>query len=504
MNVLTEKKESYTSEDIIEDLLLQMKDYVDTYPKDISEPTFHEEFEEEIKENAIDVYCGHHQENINCIQSFFNLNLQNDKMSQAEKIKEIDHEYDEYYSFMELTQEAFTLFYETIYPRRSHIDTFVLNSLSSVDIDRIEKTITRLKDIPQPKQRTDEWYEFRHNLLTASNAYKVFESERVVNSLIYEKCLPRTVVEKEQQQQQKPCEENDTAETENKKIEIIEKTENKKFVKMVNVDTTLHWGQKFEPVSVMYYEKLYHTKVDDFGCIQHNKYSFLGASPDGINVDKTTGRYGRMLEIKNIVNREIDGIPKKEYWIQMQLQMETCDLDECDFLETQFKEYDSWNDYKEDVLEPLLTEQTEKHVYQKEVPTKGVILYFSNPKEGAPVYIYKPLMMEEDMFEIWEQQQMEEQEKAGNVWIRNIYWKLETISCVFVERNRLWFEANVGRLEEVWRIIEKERVEGYEHRKPKQVGNRRKREDTVTEINKCMISCDIKNKDFYEWNEMNE
>ena len=45
-----------------------------------------------------------------------------------------------------------------------------------------------------------------------------------------------------------------------------------------------------------------------------------------------------MLEIKNIVNREINGIPKKEYWIQMQLQMEVCDLGECDFLETRFKE----------------------------------------------------------------------------------------------------------------------------------------------------------------------
>ena len=47
-----------------------------------------------------------------------------------------------------------------------------------------------------------------------------------------------------------------------------------------------------------------------------------------------------MLEIKNIVNREITGIPKKEYWVQMQLQMEVCNLPECDFLETRFKEYE--------------------------------------------------------------------------------------------------------------------------------------------------------------------
>jgi hypothetical protein len=485
INISYEENIEYSREDIMEDLLLQMKDYIDTHPTDIAEPNFHDEFEEAIKESTIELYCVHHSYNSNITQSFFNMTSQ----------EEDERDTYEYYSLMELIQESFTLFYETIYPRRSHIDTFTFNCLSSIDIDRKEKTIRRLKEIPQPKQRTNEWYEFRNNLLTASNAYKAFESERVVNSLIYEKCLPRTVVEDKLLETQETNEIKETQETKEiqENTKTMEITENKKFTKMVNVDTTLHWGQKFEPVSVMYYECLYHTKVDDFGCIQHSKYSFLGASPDGINVDKSSDRYGRMLEIKNIVNREINGIPKKEYWIQMQLQMETCDLDECDFLETQFKEYESWGEYKEDVLEPLLTEQTCKHIHQKEVPRKGVTLYFSNPKEGTPVYIYKPLMMGEEMFEIWEHQQMEEQEKAGNVWIRNIYWKLETLSCVFVERNRLWFEANVGRLEEVWRIIEKERVEGYEHRKPTVSSIRKKKEDVV--MNKCMISLNIKNVD---------
>jgi len=448
-----------TREEIMEDLLLQMKDYIDTHPKEITEPTFHEDFEETIKESALEIYCGHHS--CNTADSFFNMI----------DTYTLEVEEDEYYYLMEIIQEAFCVFYENIYPRRSHIDTFI-HKTNYNQIERSERIIRTLKEIPQPKQRTDEWYKFRHNLLTASNAYKAFESEKVVNSLIYEKCLPRTVVSNDGDFNPSP-------------------NLNPFQPKMVNVDTTLHWGQKFEPVSVMYYEKIYHTKVDDFGCIQHSKYYFLGASPDGINVDKSTGRYGRMLEIKNIVNREIDGVPKKEYWIQMQLQMETCDLDECDFLETQFKEYDSWNEYKEDYVEPLLTEQTYKYMHQKEVPRKGVTLYFSNPKEGTPVYIYKPLMMEEEMFEIWEQQQMEEQEKAGNVWIRNIYWKLETFSCVLVERNRMWFEANVGRLEEVWRIIEKERVEGYEHRKPTVSSIRKKKEEVI--VNKCMINLNIKN-----------
>ena len=43
------------------------------------------------------------------------------------------------------------------------------------------------------------------------------------------------------------------------------------------------------------------------GTLLH-QYSFIGASPDGINTDPNNSRYGRMLEIKNIVNREINYI----------------------------------------------------------------------------------------------------------------------------------------------------------------------------------------------------
>ncbi len=98
-------------------------------------------------------------------------------------------------------------------------------------------------------------------------------------------------------------------------------------------------------MSVLIYEDMYKTTVEDFGCLPHDLHSCMGASPDGINVDLKSERYGRMLEIKNIVNRVINGIPKEEYWVQMQWQMEVCNLDECDFLETRFTEYDGYADY---------------------------------------------------------------------------------------------------------------------------------------------------------------
>ena len=272
----------------------------------------------------------------------------------------------------------------------------------------------------------------------------------MINQLIYEKCQP---------------------------LKINEETKNT----MVNVNTTFHWGQKYEPLSVMFYECLYNTKIEDFGCIQHESYSFLGASPDGINVDIHSERYGRMLEIKNIVNREINGIPKKEYWIQMQLQMEVCNLDECDFLETKFTEYESANDFYNDGNEKTLKDEY-----------KGVIAYFQTP-DLKPFYVYKPIEISKyEEINKWEEETIEKYQTEQNIlWVKNCYWKLEKLSCVLVLRNRKWFQDNIGQIGKIWKIIEEERISGYEHRAP----NKKPKKETVKPyISDAIPECMLTNK----------
>ena len=259
---------------------------------------------------------------------------------------------------------------------------------------------------------------------------------------------------------------------------------------MVNVNSTLHWGQKYEPLSVEIYEHVYDTKVDDFGCIQHETYKFIGASPDGINVDPDSLRYGRMLEIKNIVNREINGIPKKEYWIQMQLQMEVCDLDECDFLETKFTEYLDYNSYLEDTLDEKQINPT----ISKDDKMKGIIIYF-HTTEGKPKYIYKPLTItNHNEIVKWEEENVNlyQSEQYNYTFMKFLYWKQECNSCVLVTRNRQWFKDNVSEMAALWAIIETERVTGYEHRAP----NRKQKKDidnanildlSLNEKNGCLL-----------------
>jgi hypothetical protein len=68
----------------------------------------------------------------------------------------------------------------------------------------------------------------------------------------------------------------------------------------------------------------------------------------------------------------------------------------------------------------------------------------------------------------WEESTLEkyQSEPYNYTFLKFIYWKLEKLSCVLVLRNKDWFKNNVGQLEKVWKIIEEERVTGYQHRAP--------------------------------------
>jgi len=408
--------------ELVETALHLMEEFMSENPTVISEPNFHDILLEEIKE-------------------MFYIQMEDHIL---------DSEYIEH-DMNDLLEDAFNIYITTFHPERSIKNNDYKNDGNDdedededdeEEINIIEQKIQRLRTAPQPVQRTPEWYQFRWNLITASNAWKAFETQNTINQLIYEKCQPLKDISLE------PSDEE---------------------VKMVNTNSPLHWGQKYEPLSVMMYEHNYNSKVEDFGCIQHSIYKFIGASPDGIIVKSDTGRYGRMLEIKNIVNREINGIPKKEYWVQMQLQMEVCDLDECDFLETKFTEYPDYQSYRNDsIISVFNGEDFNSYVTAKDGSYKGIIVHF-HTSNGSPHYEYMPLnLWTPDDISNWEDSivQKYEAEPYKYTFLKFIYWKLEKLSCVLVLRNKEWFKNNIGQLEKVWKIIEEERITGYEHRAP--------------------------------------
>ena len=332
--------------------------------------------------------------------------------------------------------KAISIFYRHIVPPRSFPDTFIRKP---PNIQKIHNKLHFIKNIYQPPQRTPEWYQFRHNCITASNAWKTFISDATRSQLIYEKCIP---------------------------------LDPNKFSNQ-SLNSPMHWGVKYEPISVLWYELTYGGIIDDFGCIPHPSLSSLAASPDGINTDPSSNHFGRMLEIKNIVNREINGIPKMEYWIQMQLQMEVCNLNECDFLETRFIEYNSKEDFDND---GTFTET-------KDGKLKGVfILFFDN--DNNPYYEYPPLKLTKQEFDVWETQIMEKNDSL--TWVTNLYWKLQEVSCVLVLRNKLWFSHAKPLIENIWKTIEHDRIHGFQHHAPKK-SSKSKISSQTKLPSKCLI-----------------
>jgi hypothetical protein len=328
----------------------------------------------------------------------------------------------------------------------------------NLPIETIDERMHVVNSAYQPAQRTPEWYTFRHGLITASNIWKALGSDANVNSLICEKC--------------KPCQARDRGNSVEGDEEMHLQTQSK-YVHMehtkqmsqiqpsvqtsVNTQSTLHWGVKYEPLSAMIYEMRNEIRIGEFGCIQHREHPFIGASPDGIVLSRSSPLYGRMLEIKNVVNREVNGIPSMPYWIQMQVQMEVCDLEECDFVETVFKEYDSTD-------EDGFYQNSYKYQYN------GVILYFIKRDfvDNSPKYVYMPLdiPIKRSAINEWIEQQ-KQANREDYVLFKRIYWYCEMFSCVLVHRNREWFAAALPKIREIWSIIELERVTGCEHRKPK-------------------------------------
>ena len=460
-----------------------------------------EDFSQDTVEDLIDGYLCNHFAEIGAYRS----NYSYATSLEAEALNEVMDLF-----IQDIADEIADRFYEDVAPPRSCTESFisehagVVNIAGGINIDDVSAKLEILRAKPQPEQRTPEWYARRNNLITASAASKAFGTPASVNQLIYEKCKNysppclSSISKLDQYSSNNANIDDDDMGLEHNNHEINQANHDDRTTsgthkiiitaptpppqhnqqqQHVSVNSPLHWGQRYEPITVMLYEHRNATKLGEFGCIVHDTYSFLGASPDGINVDPMSPLFGRMVEIKNIVNREITGIPKEEYWIQTQIQMEVCDIDDCDFVETRFKEYEDEDAFLAD--SPLIISESNTASYSLTLKNmeKGIILWFQPPPtknpDGSgliysmPLYEYAPIGITHEEYEIWEQEIFAKHEKAGNFWTKNIYWHVDQYSCVLILRNRLWFQAAIPVLQQVWTTIEKERKTGYAHRAPK-------------------------------------
>lgn len=280
-----------------------------------------------------------------------------------------------------------------------------------LDLDRrrehIYNTMVELKQLKLPDQRSEEWYKIRENLLTASS---------LADALGKGHFQTRDDL-------------------------LISKTSESRGEISKAARDIMQWGVVYEEVATMFYEHLHNLEVIEFGLIPHPKLSVFGASPDGIN-DITSPKHliGRMLEIKCPPKRKFTHEVPKHYWMQMQGQLEVCDLEECDFLQVKIEEYSCIREYEKDVL----FDTGIQHGKTSEGLPKGLVLEYT--VDDVLTYKYSPWLSSLDDILNWRNNMVQEL----GVSCKEKWWKITRYECTLVRRDREWWNSVVPDIIGFW------------------------------------------------------
>ena len=228
---------------------------------------------------------------------------------------------------------------------------------------------TQLKSLlskKQIEQLSDEWFEIRHNIITASECSSVLDCNKFLlkKDLLQKKCKPLKL----------------------------------------NPDTKATiWGKKYEDIAFNIYSEMFNTKLYKLGLLIHDDLPWLGASPDGITENC------KLLEIKCVYNRSLKKIPYY-YWIQVQIQMEVTNTEECDLFQCKFLEFSNEKDLFNNYIN---SNKLPTKYNNSKLPTK-----YNNSK--LPTGINKSLEYQDNIS----------------------YWKLDNFRCDTIKRDRKWFEKS--------------------------------------------------------------
>ncbi len=314
-------------------------------------------------------------------------------------------------------------------------DTQIDDDITSPEVHRRIAQFDYLNNIIYPAQRSPEWYAQRDGKITASDAGTVIGDNHHEEPY-------RMVVKK-----------------------LRETFQNNEF--------TYH-GKKYEDIAKLIYEYRMNVRVKEFGMVAHPVYNFLGASPDGIicphkndEIHKTN-LCGRMLEIKVPLRRKIkkSGEVKGEicpiyYWDQVQLQLECCDLDECDFWQCEIGEYPSKEIFIRDTCktEPFRSKtfSFEKGCLIQLLPKtkidkKGTSEYLKTVWESAQ-FIHPPkIELTPEECDDFVDTTLKDLEKTHPDYALDkvVYWYLIMSHSETIQRDKQWFASNVDKYAQMW------------------------------------------------------
>jgi hypothetical protein len=289
--------------------------------------------------------------------------------------------------------------------------------------------VERILTLPQTDQKSKSWYRESRELLTGHEfGTVVYGSPNSRKGVIMKKCTEVAVDES---------------------VDIMSST-----VFCSNAEGSLSafkWGWRYEPVV----RTLYETCVaggpvnGDIGRVRHPTLPRLAASPDGLIL--SGAKQGRLLEIKCPITRDLTGEVPMEYWCQMQLQAEVCDVDAVEYVEARLSSlpYERANE-----LTPAVLAKTKQ-------PWMGVVAVIS-PTLFGPAheyqYSYSPLFPTSDMEALlaWTPDVGYE----GRLVERSIWWVGDWFTTTVLRNRRWWTCVGQPAYESFWKDVDKAREGG--------------------------------------------
>jgi putative phage-type endonuclease len=279
--------------------------------------------------------------------------------------------------------------------------------------------VTYLLNKQQPEQRSSAWYALRKGMFTASSDIGI------ITGLAYD------------------CKKNKSPEGQAHLLDILTLKKNGHDLKGFKGNDVTRWGQKYEEIVSKIYEVKTNQKMIEFGLIQHDDYSFVGASPDGIS------ERGIMLEIKCPQLRKITGTIPEYYWSQVQVQLEVCDLDQCDFAEGVFEEFHDIDEIINGQYEytGLIGEMYECKCNNGTTECKC----YDDVDNRAFIY---PNISNTHSKQAKEIKKTYERKYITTLkFKRIIYWGLKEYSCITVERDRDWWAKSIPKISAAWDTV---------------------------------------------------
>lgn len=312
------------------------------------------------------------------------------------------------------------------------------------------------------EQKTQEWLQFRKNIITGTETEKIIlkhETEDKNNIKLY-----------------------DIAKS---KVDIKSIFNLPNYISKGFSSAALSHGNTYEDVSLAIYCSRYQVEVREYGIIKSRRNVMIGASPDGVVVNVNYDNYesfkrlGRLVEVKNPYSRVIDDTISDKYQLQMYQQQYSCVIPVCDFLETTIVDadcysfsvppYNNLNEMLKDVLDTSKPDWQDL-IENKNIPyqnlsssgkEKGYLIRFyrfrnnnSNDEEFKTVWYPLDAPYNRESILEWKTKTIEEMGEQGYRVKTYKYWRLDVLDVKeFIYDADKYQNKIIPELEKNWAII---------------------------------------------------